>query len=91
MATHSEDQPVIGLIGMGDMGRMYAKRLIAGGWTKYVVVNVGRGLHTSPFTLIDVDAILLIFLRIYACDRPEKYETLAAEFAGESFAFSRDA
>ncbi|KAL7411584.1 hypothetical protein BDY24DRAFT_395384 [Mrakia frigida] len=27
-----EEQPAIGLIGMGDMGRMYAKRLLLGGW-----------------------------------------------------------
>ncbi|KAL0244070.1 hypothetical protein I308_105333 [Cryptococcus tetragattii IND107] len=28
---HEQSQPVVGIIGMGDMGRMYAKRLHAGG------------------------------------------------------------
>ncbi|KAK3295802.1 uncharacterized protein B0H64DRAFT_396385 [Chaetomium fimeti] len=42
---------VIGLIGMGDMGKMYARRLSSAGW------------------------------RIMACDREEKYDELAEEFA----------
>jgi prephenate dehydrogenase (NADP+) len=29
-----EEQPVIGLIGMGEMGRMYAKYLSAAGWKR---------------------------------------------------------
>lgn len=32
----TDDQPAIGLIGMGDMGKMYARRLIQGGWTRFV-------------------------------------------------------
>ena len=31
-----DEQPAIGLIGMGAMGTMYAKYLSAGGWKKYV-------------------------------------------------------
>ena len=31
-----EDQPVIGLIGMGEMGKMYAHRLAKCGWAKSV-------------------------------------------------------
>lgn len=31
-----EEQPAIGLIGMGGMGMMYAKYLSAAGWKKYV-------------------------------------------------------
>jgi hypothetical protein len=34
--TMADDQPAIGLIGMGDMGKMYARRLIQGGWTRFV-------------------------------------------------------
>lgn len=29
-------QPVLGLIGMGEMGKMYAKHLSNAGWKKYV-------------------------------------------------------
>jgi hypothetical protein len=29
-----EDQPVIGIIGMGEMGKMYAKTLSRAGWAK---------------------------------------------------------
>lgn len=29
-----DDQPVIGIIGMGEMGKMYAKTLSAAGWAK---------------------------------------------------------
>jgi prephenate dehydrogenase (NADP+) len=29
-----DEQPTIGLIGMGAMGQMYASRLSAAGWTK---------------------------------------------------------
>ncbi|KAF8539722.1 hypothetical protein BDD12DRAFT_836626 [Trichophaea hybrida] len=41
----------IGIIGMGDMGKMYAHQIAAAGW------------------------------RVNACDRPDKYESLKAEFA----------
>lgn len=30
-----DEQPVIGLIGMGEMGRMYAQHLSQAGWKKY--------------------------------------------------------
>lgn len=33
-----EDQPAIGLIGMGGMGNMYAKYLSAAGWKKYLIL-----------------------------------------------------
>ena len=29
-----DDQPVVGIIGMGEMGKMYAKTLSAAGWAK---------------------------------------------------------
>ncbi|KAK4174013.1 hypothetical protein QBC36DRAFT_334611 [Triangularia setosa] len=55
MATASEfawsKDFTIGLIGMGDMGKMYARRLANAGW------------------------------RVMACDREEKFEELAKEFA----------
>ncbi|CAK3821708.1 Prephenate dehydrogenase [Lecanosticta acicola] len=42
---------VVGIIGMGDMGKMYARRISDAGW------------------------------KVHACDLPEKYEALKAEFA----------
>ncbi|KAI5360500.1 Putative prephenate dehydrogenase, 6-phosphogluconate dehydrogenase-like domain superfamily [Septoria linicola] len=42
---------VVGIIGMGDMGKMYARRISDAGWI------------------------------VHACDVPEKYEALKAEFA----------
>ncbi|PIA98310.1 putative prephenate dehydrogenase [NADP(+)] [Cercospora beticola] len=45
---------VVGIIGMGDMGKMYARRIADAGW------------------------------KVHACDVPEKYEALKAEFASRS-------
>ncbi|KAL6718396.1 prephenate dehydrogenase (NADP(+)) [Lecanora helva] len=47
----SEGMAIVGIIGMGDMGKMYARRISAAGW------------------------------RVHACDIPEKYDALNAEFA----------
>lgn len=33
-----EEQPVIGLIGMGAMGTMYAQQLADAGWEKWVLL-----------------------------------------------------
>ncbi|KAF2487525.1 hypothetical protein BDY17DRAFT_289138 [Neohortaea acidophila] len=44
-------EAVVGIIGMGDMGKMYARRISDAGWS------------------------------VHACDVPEKYEALKAEFA----------
>ena len=32
--VNDENQPTIGLIGMGDMGRMYTRYLSEAGWSK---------------------------------------------------------
>ncbi|KAF2210619.1 hypothetical protein CERZMDRAFT_44874 [Cercospora zeae-maydis SCOH1-5] len=45
---------VVGIIGMGDMGKMYARRIADAGW------------------------------KVHACDMPEKFEALKAEFASRS-------
>ncbi|KAK5169364.1 prephenate dehydrogenase (NADP(+)) [Saxophila tyrrhenica] len=45
-------EAVVGIIGMGDMGKMYARRISDAGW------------------------------RVHACDVPDKYEQLKAEFSG---------
>lgn len=36
----AEDQPVIGIIGMGEMGKMYARTLSAAGWAKWVLLLI---------------------------------------------------
>ncbi|KIW08335.1 uncharacterized protein PV09_01252 [Verruconis gallopava] len=47
-------ETVVGIIGMGDMGKMYARRISDAGW------------------------------KVHACDRPDKFEALQAEFRGRS-------
>lgn len=49
--TIQEDKISVGIIGMGDMGKMYARNIASAGW------------------------------RVNACDRPDKYDALATEFA----------
>ncbi|KAF2203408.1 prephenate dehydrogenase [Delitschia confertaspora ATCC 74209] len=46
----ASEKKTIGLIGMGDMGKMYARRLSDAGW------------------------------KVYACDLPDRYDALVAEF-----------
>lgn len=63
------EQPTIGLIGMGAMGRMYAKLFSQAGWKKCVILVVTR-INRRPR-----------FIRIYVCDIPERYERLKEEYA----------
>ncbi|KAF8757893.1 Prephenate dehydrogenase [Rhizoctonia solani] len=55
-----EDQPVIGIIGMGEMGKMYAKVLSAAGWAKCSRINVLRDGHrvsrTADWVMYAVEA-----------------------------------
>lgn len=48
-----EEQPTIGLIGMGSMGKMYANYLSGAGWKKYVTRALcdheGRNLEHAKF------------------------------------------
>ena len=67
-----EEQPTIGLIGMGAMGKMYAKCLSEGGWQKWVLALV---LCDSEFTK---------YTRIHVCDLPSNYEALKATYEGMS-------
>lgn len=41
-----DDQPVIGIIGMGEMGKMYAKTLSAAGWAKINVCDRPQNYET---------------------------------------------
>jgi len=70
-SSPTENQPTIGLIGMGAMGRMYAKYLGQAGWCRYV----------SSLSTRLCDA-LIYTRRIHVCDVPEKYEKLKADYAG---------
>ncbi|KAG8530008.1 uncharacterized protein KY384_005490 [Bacidia gigantensis] len=56
--THITDSAIVGIIGMGDMGKMYARRIGAAGW------------------------------RVKACDQPEKYDALRAEFSENNVCLS---
>ncbi len=69
-ASPIDEQPTIGLIGMGEMGKMYARHLSAAGWKKSV--------SNTYSVLLTVDS------RIHVCDLPQKYEALQRELAGES-------
>ena len=67
-----DQQPVIGLIGMGDMGRMYVKHLSSGGWKRYA--------HSRP-----PDALYIFDVpRIHVCDQPTKYLALKHEYEGNT-------
>ena len=66
----AEEQPIIGLIGMGAMGKMYAKFLSEGGWKR-----LDPQLGVIPALLTD--------RRIHVYDLPDKYETLRNDYAGK--------
>ena len=68
-----EKQPVIGLIGMGAMGTMYAQQLADAGWKKYVLLQ-----PNSPRSPLDG------LNRIYVCDLPSKYDALKEKYKGAS-------
>ncbi|KAK4200458.1 putative rephenate dehydrogenase [NADP+] [Triangularia verruculosa] len=76
MATASEfawsKDFTIGLIGMGDMGKMYARRLANAGWSS----ELWSDKVANPWVLF-----LFVLFRVMACDREEKFEELAKEFA----------
>lgn len=67
-----EEQPTIGLIGMGAMGRMYANLLSEAGWKKSVRVSC----HVLPASHRPN--------RINVCDLPQKYEGLKRDYASTS-------
>ena len=69
-----EQQPTIGLIGMGAMGTMYAKHLSDAGWKKYVSSSHPRLCHADT----------PVAQRISVCDLPEKFESLRRTYKGTS-------
>lgn len=65
------EQPTIGLIGMGAMGKMYAKHLSAAGWKKYETI---LEFETSTDSLSSS--------RIMVCDQPQKFEGIKRDYEG---------
>ncbi|TRM69097.1 Prephenate dehydrogenase [Schizophyllum amplum] len=55
--TPEELQPIIGLIGMGAMGRMYAKSLSEGGWRRIHVCDIPEKYDSLKSEYADVPAI----------------------------------
>ncbi|KAL1723682.1 hypothetical protein EV715DRAFT_245150 [Schizophyllum commune] len=53
----AEEQPIIGLIGMGAMGKMYAKFLSEGGWKRIHVCDVPEKYESLKSDYADVPAI----------------------------------
>lgn len=66
-----KEQPVIGLIGMGAMGTMYATHFVNAGWKKCVLCG---SVFIRP---TDRDPN-----RIYVCDLPAKYDALKEKYKG---------
>ncbi len=66
-----ELQPCIGLIGLGEMGSMYAKRFSGAGWKRYgALLKAGFSTYYKSF------------VRILACDRPERFQLLEEKWKG---------
>ena len=68
----------VGIIGMGDMGKMYARRLSEAGW-KYVP---GFNLPLQMLCFRVPWFIILTVFRVNACDRDDKFEALKEEYKG---------
>ncbi|KAL1745050.1 hypothetical protein HDZ31DRAFT_37267 [Schizophyllum fasciatum] len=56
-ASPAEEQPIIGLIGMGAMGKMYAKALSEGGWKRIHVCDLPNKYESLQAEYADVPAI----------------------------------
>lgn len=71
-SSSEPDQPIIGIIGIGSMGRMYAKHLSDAGWRRSV-----------PWPPLQVPLLITSHrYRIHICDRPEKFEDVKRDFRG---------
>jgi hypothetical protein len=58
----------IGLIGLGEMGLMYAKRMVSAGWKKYELPFP----YTVSFLLLLINQLSIN--RVNVCDQHENYE-----------------
>lgn len=79
MAPPALKDAVIGLIGMGEMGKMYAERLSKAG-------QCNRFAYLFPSSLslvVDTDFLLVWDNRINVCDLPEKYESIVEYCKGQ--------
>ena len=73
-----EQQPCIGLIGMGDMGSMYAHHLSNAGWKKCAscllfIVLSGANIESRMF---HANSLIV-------CDRADKFEDLKTKWKGK--------
>ncbi len=68
-----ENQPAIGLIGMGMMGSMYARHFSRTGWKKSVSSHIKSDIPRAnrPFVI-----------RIFVCDIPSNYDALKETYKG---------
>ena len=67
----ADRQPVIGMIGMGEMGKMYARVLAGAGWKRFV------SFHTNLLLVLTRRAC-----RIHVCDLPQNEAKLREEMKG---------
>lgn len=79
--TRDRSSVSIGIIGMGDMGRLYSERISKAGWRFVPIID----------WYIPIAAHLPLLIRVNACDRDENYEALRDEFKGEKTLHSEDA
>lgn len=75
--TRDKSSVAIGIIGMGDMGRLYANRISKAGWRFVPIIDWYISMATHTFLLV----------RVNACDRDERYEALTDEFKGKKIPF----
>ncbi|KAL3712269.1 prephenate dehydrogenase (NADP(+)) [Talaromyces marneffei ATCC 18224] len=69
----TKENASIGIIGMGDMGKMYAQRLSQAGW-RFISHRSLLNSHADTTSRLS---------RINACDRSDKYESLKQEYASD--------
>ncbi|KAJ7085760.1 hypothetical protein B0H15DRAFT_846283 [Mycena belliarum] len=73
-----DDQPTIGLIGMGAMGRMYAKYLSAGGWKRIHVCDIPAKYEALKQEYADVAGVT-VFEDGHAVSRSSDFIVYAVE------------
>ncbi|CAG7853863.1 Probable prephenate dehydrogenase [NADP(+)] Short=PRDH [Serendipita indica DSM 11827] len=59
-ASPLEEQPTIGLIGMGEMGKMYARHLSAAGWKKIHVCDLPQKYEALKHELAEMPGIVVL-------------------------------
>ncbi|KAG8886458.1 prephenate dehydrogenase (NADP(+)) [Tulasnella sp. 332] len=83
-ASAEDSQPVIGIIGMGDMGRMYSRRLSASGWKKIYVCDRPEKYETLREDMQDLPGVT-VFKDGHLVSRASDFimYSVEAEFIGD--------